>query len=321
MLYKLHRLVVELAGDAEPLWRDWSLIWSGWPQTENQRHPDVALHLALVASLPPLPEGGPYFSDGRHDGRSEAEGGILSVYQGETAETAVLHYLDGALVTVPLGLPAGPLRAEGVVTRRALQNGRFEDITFTSLAPLLRRHGYYLLHAFAVVKEEKCLLLVGPSGSGKTTTGLSLLAQGWQLLANDVVLLERRPDGVYALPTPGVVSIRPGTLTLLPGLAARLGISRLPLSQDITISSRRLTRGKWGEAARITAVYFPQISPSPRPLTPLPRAIHLAQLMAESIDRWDEAALPDHMHLLESLSRQAPAFQLPIRHGVLPTLS
>jgi hypothetical protein len=311
MRFALHRLVVELAGKAEPLRRDWSLIWAGWPQADNSRSPDVSLHLKLVDSLPPLPSPEPYFRD---------DSGILSVYWGHEKDTAVLHYLDGALVTVPLGRTTGPVRIEGLVTEGVLRNGRFEDVTFTSLAPLLRRHGYYLLHAFAVVKEGRAILLVGPSGSGKTTTGLHLLEQGWQLLANDVVLLEMWANGVYALPTPGAVSIRPGTLALLPTLAKWLGITDLPLARPVTISNRQLTGGKWGEAGRVTAVYFPQFSDSSQPLTLLPRAVHLAQLMAESIDRWDETALPDHMNLLESLSRQAPAYRLPLTRGVLPNL-
>jgi hypothetical protein len=311
MRFALHRLVVELAGEAEPLRRDWSLIWAGWPQADNSPSPDVSLHLKLVDSLPPLPSPEPYFRD---------DSGILSVYWGHEKDTAVLHYLDGALVTVPLGRTTGPVRIEGLVTEGVLRNGRFEDVTFTSLAPLLRRHGYYLLHAFAVVKEGRAILLVGPSGSGKTTTGLHLLEQGWQLLANDVVLLEARADGVYALPTPGAVSIRPGTLALLPTLAKRLGITDLPLARPIAISNRQLTGGQWGEGAKVTTVYFPQFSDSSQPLTPLPRAVHLAQLMAESVDRWDETALSAHINLLQSLSHQAPAYQLPLTRGVLPDL-
>jgi hypothetical protein len=309
MRFALHRLVIELAGEAEPLRRGWSLIWAGWPQADINPSPDVSLHLKLVDSLPPLPSSEPYFRDGS---------GILSVYRGAEQNTAVLHYLDGALVTVPLGTPTGPVQIEGAVTELALRNGRLEDVTFTSLAPLLRRYGYYLLHAFAVVKEDHCILLVGPSGSGKTTTGLHLLEQGWQLLANDVVLLERREDGIYALPTPGAVSIRPGTLTLLPGLATKLEIIDLPLVRPITISNQQLTGGRWGEAARVTAVYFPQLSHTPEPISPLPAAFQLAQLMAESIDRWDEAALSGHMHLLESLSRQAQGYQLTLVRGELP---
>jgi hypothetical protein len=311
MRFELHRLVVELAGEAEPLRRDWSLIWAGWPQANEQRRPDVSLSVQLVEFLPSLPSPEPYFRDGS---------GILSVYRGRDKDTAVLHYHDGALVTVPLTLTL-PQQAEGMVTEGVLRNGRFEDVTFTSLAPLLRRHGYYLLHAFAAVKEGHAILLVGPSGSGKTTTGLHLLEQGWQLLANDVVLLEARADGVYALPTPGAVSIRPGTLALLPSLAGRLGITDLPLARPITISNRQLNGGQWGEAGRVTAVYFPQFSDSSRPQTLLPPAIHLAQLMAESIDRWDEAALPDHITLLEQLSQQATAYQLPITPGTLPTIT
>ena len=312
MHYNLHRLIVELAAEAEPLQREWSLIWAGWPLADGSPGPDVSLQIQLVDALPPLPLADPYFCDNV---------GILAVYRGDVAKTAVLHYLDGALVTVPLGPLAGPVQITGVVSKGVLQNGRFEDITFTSLAPTLRRHGYYLLHAFAVVKNGRCLLLVGSSGSGKTTTGLHLLEQGWQLLANDVVLLEERADGVYALPTPGAIGIRPGTLTLLPTLAKRLGISQLPLAHPITLSNQQLHGGQWGEGGKITAVYFPQFSDSPQPITPLPRAIQLAHLMAESIDRWDETALPAHIALLERLSQQAEAYQLPITRGILPKIS
>jgi hypothetical protein len=73
MRFELHRLVVELAGEAEPLRRDWSLIWAGWPQANNQRRPDVSLSVQLVEFLPPLPSPEPYFRDGS---------GILSVYRG-----------------------------------------------------------------------------------------------------------------------------------------------------------------------------------------------------------------------------------------------
>jgi hypothetical protein len=311
MRFALHQLIVELAGEGAPLRRDWSLIWAGWPQVAKQQ-PDVRLSIKLVETLPPLPSAAPYFRDSN---------GVLLVYRGAEKNTAVLYYPDGALVTVPLTTSTPkPVHIEGLVTEGALRNGRLEDITFTSLAPLLRRHGYYLLHAFAVVKEDHCILLVGASGSGKTTTGLHLLEQGWQLLANDVVLLAARTDGIYALPTPGAVSIRPGTLTLLPGLAGRLGITDLPLAQPITISNRQLHGGNWGESGRVTAVYFPQFSHNPQPITPLPAAVQLAHLMAESIDRWDETALTGHITFLERLSQQAHAYRLPITPGTLPTI-
>jgi hypothetical protein len=190
-----------------------------------------------------------------------------------------------------------------------MRHGRFEDITFTSLAPLLRRAGYFLVHAFAAAKDGQGVLSGGPSGSGKTTTGLSLLLDGGQLLANDVLLLQQRADGVYALPTPGAIGIRPPTLRLLPKLRELVG--DLSGSGQIDVTPSLFDWVQWAEPVRVTAVYFPQIESRPQSrLEPQNRAICLAQLMAESVDQWDKAMLLDHMAILQQISQQAAPYIL-----------
>ena len=74
-------------------------------------------------------------------------------------------------------------------------DGRFEDLTTMALAPVLRRRGIYLIHAFSAAANGQALLLCGASGSGKTTTGLALCAAGMQLLANDIAALRRTGTG------------------------------------------------------------------------------------------------------------------------------
>jgi len=153
------------------------------------------------------------------------------------------------------------------------------------------------------------VLIVGPSGSGKTTTGLSLLLDGWQLLANDVLLLQARPDGIYALPTPGAIGIRPPTLQLLPRLRQLVG--DLSGSGQIDVTPALYDWVEWGAPVRVTAVYFPHIESRPQSSRePLNRAICLARLMAESADQWDTAMLPLHMDILQKLSRQAAPYTL-----------
>ena len=55
---------------------------------------------------------------------------------------------------------------------------------------LLRERGRYALHASAVARGGRALLIAGESGSGKSSTALSLIHTGWDWLADDVVLLE-----------------------------------------------------------------------------------------------------------------------------------
>ena len=323
MFLTLHDLIIHLASGDAPVRQAWRQLFRGWLLAEaSLAAPDIELRLSLASALPPLPDSPPFFSDSE-SGRLRPDGmGILSVYRGE-GESALLHYLDGALVDVPLyETPAmATPTATGCLTRQAMAYGRFEDITFTSLAPLLRRRGYFLVHAFAAAKEDCAVLIVGPSGSGKTTTGLSLLLAGWKLLANDVLLLQERADGIYALATPGAIGIRPQTLDLLPGLRELVG--ELSSSGQTDVTEALLEVVAWSEPVRVTAVAFPHIEPrSQSALSPQNRAICLAQLMAESVDQWDADMLRPHMNLLQKLSQQAAPYNLHLGQDVaqLPKL-
>jgi hypothetical protein len=317
MILRLHKLRTRLCSRDELIQRQWRWLFDGWvtaEATSAHHSADITLALERVRALPPLPAERPFFSDAA---TLPDQVGILSVYRGE-GKKVWLHYLDGALIETPLeadGEETLPV-ATGVVVKKALAYGRFEDITFTTLAPLLRRRGYYLLHAFAASKDGRCVLLVGPSGSGKTTAGLSLLLDGWRLLANDILLLEERPDGVYALPTPGGVSIRARTVALLPDLA-RLLPAPSATAAPFNLTGQQLVNGCWSEPQRVTAVYFPQVVEGSRSaVTEQKRAVCLARLMAESIDRWDEAMIPGHVNLLQRLCRQVRPYELRLGRDV-----
>lgn len=260
-------------------------IFAGWPPAANPHNADLRFHLELTDSLPPLPVTSPIFTD---DDRQ-----ILRVYQPEKA-SAWLHFLDGGWIRVPL---RGEGELRGFITSELLAvNGRLEDVIYTSLAPLLRRRGLFMVHAFAASKNGRSLLLVGPSHSGKTSTGLNLLLHGWELLANDVVLLHQHNHAVHALPTPGTLGIRPHTFELLPRLQKQLA--------DMN--------GRWSTPCPVTTLLFPQILPKGGETAVLPhnRAIALTQLMAESMDRWDTATLAPHLALLQQLCQQATTHQL-----------
>lgn len=304
MQLKLHHLRIALESGDEAVRREWQALFGNWLQPASMPV-DMHLRLHLTPQLPLLPSKPPFFQD-THP--TQDGGGILAVYH-QPGGNALLHYLDGALVQVPICPHPEPVAA-GVLVAEAIQHGRFEDITYTSLAPLLRRRGYYLVHAFGASKNGRCALFVGPTGCGKTTTGLALVLRGWELLANDVVLLQERHGRIFALPTPGIVSMRPPTLTLLPQLHAVLA-AHAPIYGPYNLTGDALGNGRWSAPCPVTHLYFPHIEQ--RPHTTLHhqnRAVALARLMSESMDRWDAETLPQHATILQKLVRQADAYAL-----------
>jgi hypothetical protein len=324
MLLRLHRVLIHLQSDNELIKSCWQQLFAGWPSLDDtyghKRPADVCLRLTLTNTLPILPDDPPFFTN--DDMRSEGVG-LLSVYD-RSGDDVLLHFLDGALVTVPLYLekPSSIPTITGFITEAAIDHGRFEDITFTSLAPLLRRQDYYLVHAFAASKDGQAVLIVGPTNSGKTTTGLSLLMGGWKLLSNDILLLEQRPEGVYALPTPGGFSIRPFSLTLLPALEAI--INDTPLIQGrYNLTNQQLAGDIWSESARVSIIYFPQIEDEiSTGWQPVSRGICLALLMEESIDHWDRAMFSTHVDMLKNLCQQTTPYTLHLGQDIkqLPQL-
>ncbi len=277
----------------------------------------IPFTLTLTDDLSPLlPNLPPIFQDKKD--------GLLDVYQ-PTAVQFLLHFPDGALVQVDLAKQT----AQGSFTPAILDNSRLEDVIFTSLAPLLRRHGCYLVHAFAAVCLEAdtpaAVLVVGPTRSGKTTTGLQLVLSGWRLLANDVVLLQATAEGeIYAYPWPGLITVRPYTFELLPHLAEHIGSPAFRPTTNVTLTSAQIAGDKWGTAVPVRAIYFPHIQnnqPHSR-LMPQKRALSLATLLQESLDRWDTEQIASHSHLLHQLVHQAATYKLQLGQDVaqLPEL-
>ena len=318
MYLLLHKLGIHLQSEHTVIRDHWQHLFHQWFQ-ESLSVIDIVFRLQWVEALPTLPQAALLFSDSQS---LPDDVGLLSVYQA-MGEDVWLHFRSGALVKVPLYKESPqdntPI-VSGVMTKQALTYGRFEDITLTSLAPLLRRRGYYLIHAFAVQKNGRAILIVGPSGSGKTTAGLSFCLNGWDLLANDAVLLESRTDGVYALPTPGGIGLRAPTCTLLPGL--RPLVDDAPLFDNkYYIERTRLLDGRRPQPARVTMIYLPHVAhQANHHLQKQTQALCLAHLMAESMDRWDPSKFSAHLTLLQQMCQQAPAYILHLGHnmGQLP---
>ena len=78
--------------------------------------------------------------------------------------------------------------------------------------------GVMPVHAAAVARDGRALLLIGAGGRGKTTTAMSLALRGWRLIADDLCFLAPSPTGT-------VVHGLYATAVLTPPMAERLGAS------------------------------------------------------------------------------------------------
>ncbi|HID35256.1 MAG TPA: hypothetical protein EYP25_11960 [Anaerolineae bacterium] len=205
-------------------------------------------------------------------------------------------------------------RIEGVMARAAIARyGVFEDMILLAMTPLLRRRGYFPLHAFAAAVGERALALVGDIGAGKTTTGLALLLRGARLIANDAPLVRLDGDDPVLHAYPGLISAYPDTIARFPRLARLLTEGQLlDEGEKISFPADAIMPEPWRQRARPAALLFPAITPEADRchLDPLSPALALAQLVAQSIESWDAETIPAHVHALRRLVEAVPAYRL-----------
>jgi len=268
----------------------------------------INFSLNLVRHLDPRPASNLLFG-GTSVNRHRAESHVTVT---QTNDYFWLLFNDGAIIRIPIVVGPRSVEIWGQVTPNLINSGRLEDVFYTAIAPILRRWGYVMLHAFGAVSPRgKAVLLVGPTNSGKTTSGLCLLLSNWKFLSNDVVLIRKEGEKIHAFPLPSGIGLTSHTLKLLPELADRYEWPKNKRQgQKLPYPLHLVTEG-WSDPAEVEIVCFPQIGDANATrLDPCGRAIALARLAEQSVDSWDRAYLEDSVEQLETLSWQADNFDL-----------
>ncbi len=290
-------------------------IMKGWPtlyldpppnehgqayQPQRSKIADITITFKSVDRLSSFPNTKPFFVE-KIAGLAE-ETATITLFR--TGDDFQLFFRGGAIIrySLPIELPPAGSALEIEILSSAVGAGQLEDILFSSLAPLLRRHGYYMVHSFAASRDNFALLLIGRSGSGKTTAGLSLIQQGWGFLANDMTILKSKGDSIWALPTPGGISITPKTAEILSSfISGGNQMSGAKPNRKEYYPAVSLV-SSWSEAVPVGAICFPTISVGSKTSSfDIQKATALARIMEGSIDRWDEAMLIGHINFLERL--------------------
>ncbi|MDQ2690915.1 MAG: hypothetical protein M3Y68_02665 [Chloroflexota bacterium] len=111
----------------------------------------------------------------------------------------------------------------------------------TILTNFITRHGYSMLHASALVRDQEILLLQAPHGTGKSTTALRLLLNGYQLLSDSMVYIGERDGELWMGGFPvGRIKLRADMLPLFPDLAAEAEIEPVRSETKHRVDLKRL---------------------------------------------------------------------------------
>ncbi len=91
----------------------------------------------------------------------------------------------------------------------------------TILTNLITRNGFSMLHASALVKDARILLLQAPHGTGKSTTALRLLMNGFKLLSDSMVYVGEQARALWMGGFPvGRIKLRADMVPNFPEFAA-----------------------------------------------------------------------------------------------------
>lgn len=98
------------------------------------------------------------------------------------------------------GTARGAIAPELLAARSERRRDPLYYLITLSLVILLRSRGWFPLHAAALARDGRGILLTARSGSGKSTAALTLVRSGWAYVSDDTVLLRAAGDriGAYA---------------------------------------------------------------------------------------------------------------------------
>lgn len=300
MRWNLHGRTIEGHTNDDALARAWAQSFASLPP--GHAAPEIVCRLDVTTAVPGAPTREPDFR----------QGDLLRYYVDGTRVTAYFPRYGALYLDLEAGTTSGALVPDAVETY-----GVLEDMVAISLTPHLRRHDFFLVHAFAAAPSvgAGAALIVGSMGAGKTTTGMALLDAGWKLLSNDSPIVAG--DGSIRH-YPGVLAAYPDTFARFPTTAvlatqqpARHGRRKL------IVTAESIWPDVWLDQAAPGAIFFPQIEErGAHALTPLNPLQTLQRLLPHAVEQWDRPMIPRHLAVLRQLVERAPGYVLHLSPNV-----
>lgn len=176
---------------------------------------------------------------------------------------------------------------------------------------LASHHGLFGLHAGAVVRDGRGLVLCGGTGTGKSSLCLTLVHAGYRYLSDDFLLLEVDGGAVRCVPLFRTFNIDPSWAEQFPELAF-LGSGSAQGKRSV--DPERCYPGSHAPSARPAVIVFPIIVDAPESsVHPLSKREALGRLLPQTRMSADRETAQKHIAALVVLLRDATTFEL--RHG------
>jgi hypothetical protein len=122
---------------------------------------------------------------------------------------------------------------------------------------LEQANGFAAVHAAAVARDGRAVLLPAPAGSGKSTLAAACVLAGWELLADDTVVLDDGGGDAWLQPLPHALCLKPGAWPVLAACGG--GLDGLAVHERLDgIPARYLPAPHRADGPRqLAAILFP----------------------------------------------------------------
>jgi hypothetical protein len=178
------------------------------------------------------------------------------------------------------------------------------------LAEMLKRRGFYGLHAAGLCTAGRVILFAGDSGAGKSTLTVALLRRGFDYMADDMVFLRKDREGLKVMAFPDEIDLTDETIARFPELCQ---LARLPKSQGWRkrqVRPEELYPVKTVLECRPGLLIFPRVSGNGNSfLKPMDRSEALLGLLSNII-RTDPESSQNHLDALTALVKESNCYRL-----------
>ncbi|TKB82331.1 MAG: hypothetical protein E8D44_12340 [Nitrospira sp.] len=187
-----------------------------------------------------------------------------------------------------------------------------------ALAELLKRNGFFTVHATALEYAGQGILIPGYSGQGKTTSFISLLRSGFRYLSDDYPLLCDRGTHMELLAFPMKIDVTDRTIEFFPELRnAAPGLLKQGIQKKY-FQSEDLYAESIGRSCRPAIIMFPHVVDMPHScLEPLTKSRALEALMPQGLLVYDQTVARREFQALSKLVRQVDCYRLHFGRDIL----
>lgn len=186
-----------------------------------------------------------------------------------------------------------------------------------ALTELLKRQGLYTIHATALEKGGRGLLIPGASGRGKTTSCISLLRAGYRCLSDDHPLLRENGNGLEILSFPVKIDVTEKTIAFFPELREADGRLHQGVQKRYFFVEDIYPHAK-ADICDPALIIFPRITDMPKSrVEPLPKSRALEEILPQGLLVFDKEVARKQFQTFSRLVEKAACYRLYFGEDIL----